>query len=73
MKYVLVDHSKLGRYSGFAEISENYGKCLAELNLPDIHFVYMVPRRYFGHFGDNVSYISFEISVGGLASAGNQD
>ena len=60
MKYVLVDHSKLGRYSGFAEISENYGKCLAELNLPDIHFVYMVPRRYFGHFGDNVSYISFE-------------
>lgn len=70
MKYVLVDHSKLGRYSGFAEICENYGKCLAEMNLPDIHFVYMVPRRYFGHFGDNVSYISFENPLEDLRQLG---
>ncbi len=70
MKYVLVDHSKLGRYSGFAEISENYGKYLAEMNIPDIHFVYMVPRRFFGHFGDNVSYISFENPMEDLRKLG---
>ncbi len=70
MKYVLVDHSKLGRYSGFAEISENYGKYLAEMNIPDIHFVYMVPRRFFGHFGDNVNYISFENPMEDLRKLG---
>ncbi len=70
MKNVLVDLSKLGRYSGFAEISENYGKCLAEMNIPDIHFVYMVPERYIGYFGDNVSYISFENPLADLQSLG---
>lgn len=70
VKYVLVDHSKLGRFSGFAEVSENYGKCLAEMDIPDIHFVYMVPRRFIGHFGDKVSYISLENPIADLKRLG---
>ncbi len=70
MKNVLIDHSRLGRFCGFAEISENFGKILAGTDVPDIHFVYMVPRRYFGHFGDNVSYISSENPSADLKALG---
>ena len=60
MRQVLIDHSTLGRFCGFTEISENYGRILAQANVPDIHFTYLVPEKYFGYFGDNVSYVSCE-------------
>ncbi len=70
IKNILVDHSNIGRYCGFAEISKNYGRCLAEMDIPDIHFIYMVPRQYFGYFGDNVSYISSETPISDLRQLG---
>ncbi len=70
MKHILVDLSKLGRFSGFAEVNENFGRQLAGMDIPDIHFVYMVPRRFFGHFGDNVSYISLENPIADLKKLG---
>lgn len=60
MWQVLIDHSTLGRFCGFTEISENYGRILAEMNVPDIHFTYLVPQRFIGYFGNNVSYVSCE-------------
>ena len=70
VKNVLVDLSKLGRFCGFAEVSENFGRHLAEMDVPDIHFVYMVPRRFFGYFGNNVSYISLENPLADLKRLG---
>ncbi len=60
MRHVLIDHSTLGRFCGFTEISENFGRVLAQTAVPDIHFTYMVPEDFIGHFGDGVSYISAE-------------
>ncbi len=60
MRQVLIDHSTLGRFCGFSEISENFGQTLADADVPDMHFTYLVPERFFGHFGDKVSYVSCE-------------
>lgn len=60
MKTVLIDHSTLGRFCGFTEISENFGRILAQMDVPDIHFVYMVPEKFIGCFGNRVSYVSSE-------------
>ena len=70
MKQVLIDHSTLGRFCGFTEISENFGRILAQANVPDIHFTYLVPERYFGYFGDSVSYVSCEHPMRDLKKLG---
>ena len=70
MRQVLIDHSTLGRFCGFTEISENYGRILAHTEVPDIHFTYLVPKRFFGYFGDNVSYVSCEHPVKDLKRLG---
>lgn len=70
MWQVLIDHSTLGRFCGFTEISENYGRILAETELPDIHFTYLVPERFIGYFGDKVSYVSCEHPKSDLAKLG---
>lgn len=70
MWQVLIDHSTLGRFCGFTEISENYGRILAETAVPDIHFTYLVPERFVGHFGDKVSYVSCEHPKSDLAKLG---
>lgn len=58
MKYVLVDLSTLGRFSGFAEVCENYGRCLAAAEIPGIQLVYLVPPQFVGTFGSKVKYVS---------------
>lgn len=70
MRQVLIDHSTLGRFCGFTEISENFGRILARMDVPDIHFTYLVPESYFGYFGDNVSYVSCEHPMQDLKKLG---
>ncbi len=70
MRHVLIDHSTLGRFCGFTEISENFGRILANTEVPDIHFIYLVPKRFFGYFGNNVSYVSCEHPVKDLDRLG---
>ncbi len=70
MRQVLIDHSTLGRFCGFTEISENYGRILAQTDVPDIHFTYLVPEKYFGYFGDKVSYVSCEHPIKDLNKLG---
>lgn len=70
MKTVLVDLFRTGTYSGFGEICENYGRLLASANVPDIHFIFMVPRRMIGHFGNNVDYLAYETARRDIRSLG---
>ena len=60
MKKVLIDFSNLGSMCGFGEICYNYAHHLAQLKLEDMHFVFLVPKEWVGHFGDNVDYVEDE-------------
>ena len=48
MHNVLVDFSHLADLNGFGEIARNYAPLLAEANLPDTHFIYIVPDHLVG-------------------------
>jgi glycosyltransferase involved in cell wall biosynthesis len=70
MKTVLVDLYKTGSYSGFGEICDNYGRLLAKACVPDIHFIFMVPKSKIGYYGDNVDYVAFETAGKDLRTSG---
>ena len=57
MHNVLVDFSHLADLNGFGEIARNYAPLLAEANLPDTHFIYIVPDHLVGSFGSHIDYI----------------
>ena len=57
MKNVLVDFTHLDEFNGFGEISRNYAPILAKADLPDLHFIFLVPDDSVGRFGDGVDYI----------------
>ena len=48
---VLVDFSHLADFNGFGEIARNYAPLLAQADLPDIHFIYIVPDHLVGLLG----------------------
>ncbi|MCI7361098.1 MAG: glycosyltransferase family 4 protein [Prevotella sp.] len=60
MKNVVVDFSHIGAMCGFGEISRNYCPRLAAAKVPGIHFIFIVPRAFFGKFGDHIDYVSRE-------------
>lgn len=59
-KNVLVDFSHLGDFCGHGEIARNYAPLLAQADAPDLHFVFLVPERFVGSFGDGVDYVRRE-------------
>lgn len=60
MKNVIVDFSKLDAMCGFGEICRNFAPRLAAANVPRIHFIFIVPQKFTGKFGDNIDYVSTE-------------
>lgn len=59
-KNVLVDFSHLDEFCGHGEIARNYAPLLAKADAPDLHFVFLVPERFKGTFGDGVDYVRCE-------------
>jgi len=60
MKTVVVDFSNLDDMSGFGEIARNYCPRLAAAQVPDLHFVFIVPEKHRGEFGSHIDYVSRE-------------
>lgn len=60
MKNVVVDFSHIGAMCGFGEIARNYCPRLAAANVPDVHFIFIVPKAFIGKFGDHIDYVSRE-------------
>ena len=56
-KRVLVDFSHYDDMCGFGEIARNYAPRLAEKTVDGIRFVFVLPERRQGLFGDRVDYI----------------
>lgn len=57
--YVLIDTGKLkDLYSGLGQVSLHFGKTIATLREPALHFTFLVPAGSEGMFGNNVSYIT---------------
>ncbi len=57
MKNVLVDFSHYDDFCGFGEIARNFAPRLAAADVPDLHFIFVLPRERRGLFGDKVEYI----------------
>lgn len=57
---VLVDFSKIGAFCGFGEICRNYAPKLAGRKYDDLHFIYLLPEKWHGVFGNGIDYISTE-------------
>ena len=60
MKNVLVDFSNYDALSGFGEIVRNYCRRLAVADVPDMHFVFIIPKKHIGEFGPHIDYIATE-------------
>lgn len=60
MKKILVDFSALDDICGFGEIARNYCPQLAKLHFDDMRFVFIVPERHKGEYGDHIDYVSKE-------------
>ena len=58
MKTVLVDFSHYDDLCGFGEIARNFAPRLAAADVPDLHFVFVLPNGRRGMFGDEVDYIN---------------
>lgn len=59
-KNVVVDFSHIGAMCGFGEISRNFCPRLAAAKVPGIHFIFIVPEKFIGKFGDHIDYVSRE-------------
>lgn len=57
-RMVLIDCMSIGSVCGFGEICNNLCPRIASLNLPDLHFVLLVPTEYVNRFGQGVSYVT---------------
>ena len=60
MKNVLVDFSNYDALSGFGEIVRNYCRRLAVADVPDMHFIFIIPKKHIGEFGPHIDYIATE-------------
>lgn len=60
MKTVVVDFSNLDDMSGFGEIARNYCPRLAQADVADLHFIFIVPEKHKGEFGDHIDYVGRE-------------
>ncbi len=60
MNTVLIDASHIGAFCGFGEVTRQYIHCLTQAEIPDIHFIFLLPEKYKGAFGDRFGYISVE-------------
>ena len=60
MKTVVVDFSNYDAMCGFGEIARNYCPRLAAVRQPDLHFVFILPERHRGEFGNHIEYIACE-------------
>ena len=60
MKTVVVDFSNLDDMSGFGEIARNYCPRLAQTETPGLHFIFIVPEKHKGEFGDHIDYVGRE-------------
>lgn len=60
MKTIVVDFSNLNDLSGFGEIARSYAPRLSKAaeELPDMHFVFIVPEQHRGAFGRHIDYLS---------------
>ncbi|RRC99482.1 glycosyltransferase family 4 protein [Prevotella sp. OH937_COT-195] len=58
MKRIAVDLRFLDCYTGFGDICRNYARRLSAINVPDMHFIFMLSDNHFGEFGQSVTYIS---------------
>lgn len=59
-KIIVIDFSQIDGFSGFGEIVRNFCPRLAQMELPDIHLVYIVPKKHCGEFGSHIDYIACE-------------
>ena len=59
-KIVVIDFSQIDGFSGFGEIVRNFCPRLAKTHLPDMHFVFILPKKHCGAFGDHIDYIACE-------------
>lgn len=54
---ILVDLDRLKYlYCGLGQVAYNFGKELGKLDDPLLHFTFLVPRQFKGHFGNLVDY-----------------
>ena len=60
MKNVLIDFSHYADLCGFGEIARNYMAELIQMDVPELHFVFILPKKYRGAFGDKYDYIDRE-------------
>lgn len=60
MKTVLIDFSHYADLCGFGEIARNYMAELTKMDVPELHFVFILPKKYRGTFGDKYDYIDRE-------------
>lgn len=59
-KTIVVDFSNYDAMCGFGEIVRNYCPRLASLHIPDMHFVFILPRQHCGELGPHIDYIAME-------------
>lgn len=60
MKNIVVDFSALDDMCGFGEIARNYCPRLACMQFPDMHFIFILPERHKGEFGEHIDYVARE-------------
>jgi len=54
---VMIDLDRLkDPYNGLGQVAINLGDALSKLNDDKIRFTFLVPEKFVGHFGNNVSY-----------------
>ncbi len=68
MKYVLVDFSHYDDLSGFGEIERNYAPRLAAARPDGLHFIFILPEKHRGEFGNHIDYVSREHLKGEIAA-----
>ena len=57
-QHVLLDLSVLKNFNcGLGQVAYNYGLYLKDKPIPDINIYLLLPKQYFGAFGDHVKYI----------------
>ncbi|MCR4602286.1 MAG: glycosyltransferase family 4 protein [Prevotella sp.] len=62
MKTIIVDFSNYDAMCGFGEIARNYAPRLATqaAALSDMHFIFILPEKHRGEFGNHLDYITCE-------------
>ena len=60
MKNIVVDFSHIDGMYGFGDICRNYAPKLASQDVPELHFIYLLPEKFVGSFGNHIDYITRE-------------